>query len=417
MKINKIILILPCFIFFEVSVIAQKLNTFFSSSDTLILKTEKIRGYGLFPVGAGQIHFKDTTERYDYTVIFPKNISEIKFSVRYVDIKPFVYDWYKKGESNKEEFLKSVEENKIDTLNLPTIRDNTVAIMSGRNNTERIFIVDENNNKDFRDDSVRLYSKMDWKTTDRLIKCNYNIYNGKEMVVDSSWINIGTLRDNELWFFVSHHLESTFLIDKQMYQIGIVDEQSNFCFDEPILALLSENGINKDTLLKKDLIYKGQYLKLKNNYFRFIDISNDGKFVTLIKEKDFRSKFGIQVGMLAPGFKCKTIDGDTIDSNSLKAKSILIANVSGCSPKSYEKYKQLIENSGDIYVIGVESGLKNNLGGILIDVEDKYNKDFYDKYRRYYSSYDCFVIDPEGRVSDIFEIWDWEKNIRNRLKK
>ncbi|NJK96135.1 MAG: hypothetical protein HC905_15590 [Bacteroidales bacterium] len=160
-------------------------------------------------------------------------------------------------------FLKENFPCKIDTGRIPSIKDNSVCIMSGRQGKDTIFIVDENNNKDFRDDPVRLYKEMDWKTTSGLIKCQYNVYNGHEMVKDSSWVNLGTLGDSELWFFVSHHLESTFSVDNQIYTIGVVDEQSKFCFDDPVIALISQNGIKKDTLLETEILKKESILNLK----------------------------------------------------------------------------------------------------------------------------------------------------------
>lgn len=415
MKITKIILIFITLFSYEYSIKAQKLNVFSSQMDTLVLETKKIKGYGMFPAGAGKLYFKDTVERYDYTVIFPRDISQIKLTTHHIDIKPFEFEWCKKGEFNKTELLKSVLDNKIDTLNLPTKRDNTIAIMSGRKGAELVFIVDENNNKDFRDDSIRIYHKMDWKST-KLIKCKYQVYDGNKMINDSTWVNIGTLGGDELWFFVSNHLETNFSIDNESYQIGIVDEHSSFCFDDPIFALTAQNGVEKDTLLKTELLQKGEYVKLKNTYYQFADISNDGRYITLIKENDFNSKIGTQVGMIAPNFKCKTTTGEFIDSNNIKDK-ILLANISGCTSTSYDKYNQLlIAYSDKIYILGIESGVSKKIKGKLIDVEDEYNKGLYEKYRRAYSCYDCYLINTDGRIIDKFDIFDWEKNLQG-LKK
>jgi hypothetical protein len=417
MKVTQILVIFSFIFILGCGPTIKQTNHFTSESDTLVLKTEKMKGYGMFPSVAVQVYFKDTSQRfYNYPVIFPKDISEIKLGIEIIDLKVWQYEKYRKGEMDKTYILKAVSAHKMDTLNVPSSSDNSLCIMSGKKNNAQVFIVDENNNKDFRDDSVRTYQKMDWYSTANLIRCKYRIFDGKETITDSSWVNIGTLRSDNLWRFVSHHVQSEFSIDDSTYQIGVSDDQSRVTFDDPLLALISLNDLKKDTLLMADLISKGEYLKLNDQYYRFEDISNDGKYVTLIKEKDFESKIGIQVGMLAPEFKFKSIKGELKKSNDFRDKPLLVANISGCSPKSYEKYQQLLKSHGlDMNIIGIESGIKTDLGGILIDVKDKYNLDVYDKYRQAYSSYTCYLISTEGRIINKFDIFDWESNLSKFL--
>jgi hypothetical protein len=382
----------------------DKINHFSSSCDTLVLETVKLKGYDMFPAGAGGIHFSDTTELYKYPLKFPKNITNIKISYEIIDFKMFNYESYHSKES----------------WNDLSLKNNSICIMTGRRGNDTIFIFDENNNKDFRDDSVRLYKKMDWKTTTKLIKSKYFVNNGKEIVEDSTWVNIGTLDGNELLFFVSNHLESSFSIDNNAYQIGVVDDQSHYCFDEPILALMSQNGIRKDTLLETELLKKGEYLKLKDTYYRFDTISNDGKYITLIKEKDFNSKIGTQVGMISPDFYCHSITGDSISFKKYSGKYLLIINVSACWSKisSYQCYKDLTEEyKGKFDFIGIDNSpvtLGNNiknlkLEGSFVIAED--NPMVQKAFRPAYCSRTCFLINPEGRIADKFEIFDWESNL------
>jgi len=391
----------------------KQTNHFTSKSDTLVLKTEKIKGIGMFPAGAGDFIFKDTLERYyDYPIIFPKDISEIKLGFEIIDRRVWQFEQYRKGKMDKSFVLKTISVHQIDTLNVPSSSDNSLCIMSGKKNNVQVFIVDENNNKDFRDDSVRTYQNMDWHTSSKLIRCKYRIYDGKKIITDSSWVNIGTLRSNNLLFFVSQHVQSDFSIDDSSFQIGVSDDQCKFMFDEPLLALISKHGVKKDSLLMADRLKKGEYIKLNDQYYRFEDISHDGKYVTLIKEKDFESKIGLQVGMLAPEFKFKSIKGELKNSADFKGKPLLVANISGCTPGSYEKYQQLLKLHGlEMNIIGIESGIKKDLGGTMIDVEDKYNLDIYNKYRQAYSSYDCYLINIEGRIINKFDIFDWKSSL------
>jgi len=382
----------------------DQVNHFTSLNDTIVLVTEKIKGYDIFPAGAEGIHFFDTTELYKYPVKFPKNFTNIKISYKIIDFKKFNYEAF---------------HNKASWNDL-SLKNNSVCIMTGQRGNDTIFIFDENNNKDFRDDSVRLYNKMDWKTTTKLIKSKYLVNNGKEIVEDSTWVNIGTLDGNELLFFVSNHLESAFSIDNKAYQIGVVDEQSHYCFDEPILALISQNGIRKDTLLETELLKKGEYLKLKDTYYRFDTISNDGKYITFIKEMDFNSKIGTQVGMISPDFNCHSISGDSISFKNYNGKYLLIINVSSCWSKisSYKCYKDLTEAYKDkLEFIGIDNSpvtlannIKNlNLKGSFVIAEK--NPMLQKAYRPAYCSRTCFLINPTGRIIDKFEIFDWESNL------
>jgi hypothetical protein len=417
MKVTQILFLFSLIFILGCSPNIKQTNHFTSKADTLVLKTEKMIGIGMFPAGASQVYFDDTTKRYySYPIIFPKDITEIKLDFEIIDWKVWQYEQYRKGEMDSSAVLKAVLAHKIDTLHVPNSSDNSLCIMTGKKNNVQVFIVDENNNKDFRDDLVRTYQKMDWYSTANLIKCKYRIFDGQKIIADSSWLNIGTLRSDNLWRFVSQHVRSEFSIDDSCYQIGVSDRQSKATFDEPLLALISQKGIKKDTLLMADLLSKEEYLKLNDQYYRFEDISNDGKYITLIKEKDFDKKVGIQVGMLAPEFKFKSIKGELKNSADFRDKPLLLANISGCTPSSYEKYQQLLKSHGlEMNIIGIGSGIESDLGGTMIDVEDKYNLDFYNKYRQAYSNYNCYQISTEGRIVNKFNIFDWESNLPNKL--
>ena len=405
MKIVQIIMSFFLIVILGCSPKNKQVNHFNGFIDTLVLNTEKIKGVGLFPALSGPIHFFDTTKFYKYPVKFPKNITNMKIAYHIIDFKKF-------------NFANFHNKDKWDD---PVLKNNSICIMSGRRESDTIFIVDENNNKDFRDDSVRLFQKMDWKSTAKLIKSKYLIDYGNKLVEDSSWVNIGTIEGDELFICVSHHLESTCSIDNQIYQIGIADGQSNFSFDEPIFAMISQNGIKKDTLLEPELLKKGEYLKLKDTYYRFDTISNDGKYITLIKEKDFNRKIGTQVGMIAPNFYCKSIDGDSILFKDYKGKYLLLINVSGCYSKesSYKCYKDLTEAyQGKLEFLGIDKSpvfLCNNINELNLTgkfINGNENKTI-DAYRPEFCSRTCFLINPDGRIADKFEIFDWKSKMEH----
>ena len=48
---------------------------------------------------------------------------------------------------DRSSIIEDISKDKIDTLIAPSLKDNSICIMSGRKCDEMIFIVDENNNK------------------------------------------------------------------------------------------------------------------------------------------------------------------------------------------------------------------------------------------------------------------------------
>ncbi|NJK96134.1 MAG: hypothetical protein HC905_15585 [Bacteroidales bacterium] len=100
MKCIPVITIIIGFFFWKTNLNAQHTNVFSSKEDTLALITVKEKGYSIFRAGAGQIYFEDTAERYDYPVVFPKNVTDIKLGWHHIDIKPFQFENLKREKSD-----------------------------------------------------------------------------------------------------------------------------------------------------------------------------------------------------------------------------------------------------------------------------------------------------------------------------
>jgi len=403
-------------------------NVFNSNNDTLLIKSKKIKGYGLFTSYSINLGFADSTEEKNFNLIYPKNVTEIKVAHEVVDFKP---EWLENIKRNKSDylttFLKDYYPNKIDTLNIPSFANNSISILSGKQAGEDIFIVDENNNKDFSDDQIRPYRKFDSKSISDLIPCKYRIYNGSQIVEDSGWINIGTDNFNNLVYSVAHHLECDFSYDNHIYKIGIVNGPPfvRFCFENPLIAILSEGGLKKDSLNNSDIATTGEYLKLGKNYYYLTDVSNDGRLVTLVKEKDVSNKIGTQVGFIAPDFNCHSIQGDSISIKDYKGKYLLLINVSACWSKisSYKCFMDLTETFKNKFeFIGIDDSpiaLRNNIKDLNISgrfVIAADNPMIRNTYRPDVCSRTCFLIGPDGRIIDNFEIFDWETVLKNHFQ-
>ncbi len=383
-------------------------NHFKGAPDTLILKSTRVKGVGLFQLGAGSALIGDTVEfrarlpYKDYPLVFPDEIKNIELGLQSITMNPLRF--------------RSVDGKDITPEPL-SIRENYFALMYGARDNKEVFILDQNQNGDFRDDTVRSLHELTWgRKPHNLLVCKYNVKVGNRIMADSSWIEIGTARE-QLWIGTFQHQVSNFTIDNHSFQIGVADgiggSFSNF---QPILALLSENGIRRDTLFTRDFVSQGLYIKLGSDFYKFHDFYDGDGTIVLIKENDYAKQLGVQVGLISPEYRFRTVTGDTLTSAVFKNKKVLIVNVSGCTPSSYEIYKELNKAAeGKLTILGINSGVVKGLSGMMVDVTDSYNEFIYNKFRNAYSSYDCFLISEEGRVIDKFEVFDWKSHLANDL--
>lgn len=402
----------------------------FSSSDKIVkLGTIKHKGCGLFGPDAGFLHFQEPSKNYfGLKFKLPQGIDSIKIATKLLDIKPAIYKSFKNG-GDTASFYYSVTRFNIDTANIPKqeIKQNYLSILKGIIKDSSILIVDQNNNRDFTDDTIRAIEPMQWKSIKSLIGFNYEIFNGFKIVPAYSWVNIGQSKNNgKLLSFVSQYVSSTFLIDNNSYTIAVSDGQWNCSFDEIAIALVEENGIKKDSLITQDYLKRGEYLKLGNQYYRFEKIANDGSNITLTKEDNFESKVGTQVGMIAPDFTTKSITGDVISSKDFKGQYLLLSNLTGCWSKisSYQYYKNMTESLiNKLNFVGIDNSeesllanIKNlNLPGQFTFAEQN-NDNIQRFYRPDFSSRTCFLINPTGRIIDKFEISDWKSALPKHFK-
>lgn len=380
MKIFIKIIIIICILIQGCKFKPNVVNRFTSSSDTLIIRTEKHKDRGPFASSYVRIEFEYLSNDSMNKFIVPPDLLEIKslhLSTNYAEDNPDYID-----------------------------------IISGILNDKNIFIVDENNNNNFMDDSIRQFPKIKWDSPEGLIKCKYYRTNGHELVEDSTWIQLRLDQNDVLLMGKKEHLTANLSIDNKEYILAATDL---FIFDftyspSTWISILSENGITKDTLLERDILKIDESLKIGKYSYRFENISSNGEYLTLIKDNDFSNTVGIQVGMIAPEFECVTVSGDTIESSTLHDRILIISNSCGCGGdiESTQAYYQILEQYGDnIHILRLDSNIDKSLDGFHIDMEDEFNKELYKKYRNEYCSRTCFVINKENRIIDRFPSQDW----------
>ena len=195
-------------------------------------------------------------------------------------------------------------------------------------------------------------------------------------------------------------------------------EPFNFSFTydiSPQLAVIQHENIKKDSIANRDIVNIGAYVQLGNNHYKFISSSVTGTEIILIKEKNFDKKIGSQIGMLAPEFTVVSTQKDTIKSSDFHDKITLIANSCGCGgdKASTQAYYDIQSAYPNMNILHVDSNIKKTDNGFHIDVENDFNKDFYQKYRGQYCSRICYVIGKNNRILDTFVIYNWKTALGN----
>ncbi|WP_170110446.1 M56 family metallopeptidase [Flavilitoribacter nigricans] len=402
-----------------------KIAQFSSDQDTLILQTNKLPGYGLFLGGFGQLYLDTLAADDPRRDLIPADMDDLQIGEELVDIKVWHYNSLVQDQHEYlGEFLEKWYPEKIDTANLPSIDDNRVQAVVGKKDGKQVYIVDQNNNQDFRDDPVRLLEKIKWRAMGPPVPVRYRIYNGETLTPDSSWVYIGTFRDDRPWVSAAQHLRSTFSIDDQTFTVQVYNSGSTarWCFEEPEIAITAQNGVQKDTLTFGDKFELGEYLKFGQRYYQFADIANDGRTITLVGDLDIRDNFGTQVGFIAPDFEAVTSEGETVALRDYRGRYLLLANTDRCQPGTKD-FIALSERYGaKIDILGIEysaDDLQHKLdhykpeGTFIVSKENPSIQEF---YRDFHCSVVCYLIDPGGRIIDRFKINEWETSLAKHFR-
>ena len=362
-------------------------NQFSSSDDTLLIRTSRMKGSGVFEVGGTTIVFQDTMDLFGYPIDYPDSLTNILGFGISADGK-----------------------SKLDYIDIISAQ-----LPSG----DSVFIVDQNNNQSFRDDSIFSLRPIDWYSSRNSIPVTFLVSNGEDTIESHSWIRLG-LWKGDILFGKDEYLSASFSINGKHFEVDISDDRNSsftYGFHTQVAQLTAEPG-KADSIEVRDLIKMKEYLKLNDVYYKFDTISNAGDYVRLVKETNFENKIGIQLGMLAPEFTFKSTSGNTMSTSLLHDKPLIIANSCGCggdtqSAQAYNEIREAYKEGA--YVLRLDSFSEKPSDEWTINIEDEYNKDSYDKFRQAYCSRICYVIGQNRRILDKFPVTDWKKNLPKLL--
>ena len=360
-----------------------------AAPETLTLRTEQVRGGGLFGIGAGFISFDGTTGQFPYPVTYPEGVTNVLATRLRVQL--------------------------YDSLDY-------IDVLLPKQDEQEVLIIDENDNQNFADDPARPFGIFSFDH-DPGIPVAIRRRTADRTVRDTSWIRLGrkNVTDDNVLYSTYQHRQASVDLGERHYRIGITDPYASTTFEygpAPELAVLAVDGEARNHLEERDHVKRGEYLHLAGQYYRFDSITRDGREVFLTRDDRFAEREGTQVGMLAPEFHLVTTDGDTVRSEELHDKPIVVANSCGCggdivSTEAFTEIREAFRN--DIHAIRLDSGIKDAPTGWNADVEAPYNEDIYRDYRGAYCSRMAYLVGKDRRILDQFTITDWEESLPERL--
>ncbi len=355
--------------------------------DTLVLETRRVPGGGLLHNGMGQLLFSDTVGLFPYPVRYPEGIKELRGSRVAVDLSTKSGDY--------------------------------IDVVTGRREGKEVFVVDQNDNHDFRDDPVRPLLAVDW-AADQTIPVRILVPGGDKPYADTSWLRIGISRDDVL-YGRNEHLTTETAIGGHRYQFGVTDQPSigHFVYGlEPELVVLATDGNARDTVLRQDRVRLGEYVTLVDGYYRFDSITHDGGTITLVLDEHAASAIGNQAGMLAPEFKAVTTAGDTLYGGGASDRPTVIANSCGCGGdvESTQAFQDIRRAYGDkIYALRIDSEIRGQPDGWNVDIENPFNDELYNSFRQTFCSRIGYLLGQDGRILERFDIMQWHIALAEHL--
>lgn len=220
-------------------------------------------------------------------------------------------------------------------------RNITTLLLDGYNDFRSNIYVDYNQNLDFTDDGSPLAlsgindsiiieyqnsSKAKMLLRQSIQFATYRDQQDKH-VVEQFYLNHENGKGNKfleskywLTYYSYNNLTTNKILNGDTIQIGICDWIINGSYNDKYRdrVLTAENEFNLLSFLqvRGGYIYKDNtIIKLKNRYYKILDIEKDGKFIVLQETKE--KPANIQVGDEVPNLQVKLIDGSTKNLHEL----------------------------------------------------------------------------------------------------
>jgi peroxiredoxin len=328
-----------------------------NSSDTLLIVTQKQKGYGPFKMA--------------YSLIVDDN--------------------YSKSNDPKQTKLKGIPDT-LSKIIISTIKfhskDNnmisSVSVAAGYNSKgDLMYVVDTDNDMDF---SNNTFSKaQDIKTTnneptqaiiENLLPIKFEHYDNANIVrKDTTWLLIGQpLKPfdgiTSLGLSIGEYRKASFDIGDDKIELFLSNGFLFWDYTNPLITILYRNTKNKEFTS----ITKNEFIISNGKCYKFIGCTQDGSNIILTKVENINQIQGTQIGLKSKDFEIKDDKNHIINLESVKGKYVLLdfwaTWCSGCIKElpvlkdAYAKY-----NRKDFEILGVAVDDSAKVGKFIRDKE------------------------------------------------
>lgn len=361
----------------------NRINSFSSDSEKIIITTKKKRGLGEFPISFGELaNFKKTPNSPwqrmipGYTGI-PDTLQNLLISTNPLNWDQFVFQSFNSGKIDSLFFSRLLESWEIDTTKLcPNEIKTFFSLAVGQNSKgEWVYVPDQNNNLDFSDDSISTFVtiKNPSQLNDTVIQkesvaFKYDVFNEKQQrLTDSTWVFLFEDFFGSKSFFLSEHRVANIKIGKENYTVKIKSPFHSLNYSK-----YSELGASQigGKISKKHIVNMGEYLILNDGYYKADNITTNGDKFFLIRDLNAEKQGGTQLGMKAIDFNAQALDGKKIKLSDYRGKFVLLDFWgTWCKPcvgelETLEKANSMF-NHEDFAIIGIANDSPQNLSEFI----------------------------------------------------
>ena len=421
-KMKKIFLFLFC-------ILIQNCYSSETKLDTVILRTEKIKGFGPFYKGVTEYHHYSNIESVlnfvPYLNNIPSDLSNKTYLVIPLDLAQSKYQQYKNDKITKSKYDEIFNNFHFDSTVLSNnfINVHSVIVAGFDKSNNLIAIIDQNNNLDFNDDKrICLTPPLEFKAfwnldfVQYLYPVEYDLFIGKHKKKEKFYLFLNRFykskyrsdTDIRLAIIRGEYRTTQFYIGDELYKIIMINNHLG-AFRGLGYGIALLPGDKNRKLDDGQLVKPGESIVFGSSRFRFLGATCDGEYIRLIDEDNAINDPGHQIGMKALNIRAQTISGEKISIDNFKGKYIYLdfwgTYCSGCIKempelkKIYKTYK-----SKNFIMLGIASDTlerltkyiqKNDIDWPQILMNNEIMKTY-----NIISYPTTFLIDPDGIIID-----------------
>jgi peroxiredoxin len=423
-------------IFFSLFIYVQILSAL--SPDTLIIETKRIKGFG--PVGPILKYVPNLPEDSPWQSIIPEiqgipdTLENFMFDVEQTDIKQNVYQNYYLGNISEKRFLELKKEWNWEPDSTRYTKNYVkvgIAVAAGidRNNN-KIVIFDQNNNNNLSDDEIyklppilpgqHFFSRYH----DGLpVEAEFEYFYNSEIIKTKGWFYIDYSSDYynspdsikkslplSLSIGFAEHQIAEFNLEGIKFMLALCSMSPTYR-QQPFLFLIDNKDDKFGSSVFSQRINLGEMIKLGETYYKFNDVSIDGKYITLIKEEKHSISGGTNIGQKIYTFSSMSITGEELNIENYRGKYVYLDFWGTWCGPCLEEIPEL-KNIYNLYkdhnfeIIGIALDKVENVKQFIIKNDIKWPQIVQDASKAIINLFEInsypttFLIDPEGIIID-----------------